>query len=197
VTAADERALVDRLRSGDEAAFVGVVNRYHESMVRVASAFVPSRSIAEEVAQETWAAALRGLDRFEGRSSLRTWLFAILVNRAKSAGAREPRTVSLDGPDGPGEERFSPGGAWSEPPDAWPDDVVERLSAPQLVGKVLEAITDLPDTQRQVVTLRDVEGLTSGEVCQMLGLSEANQRVALHRGRTRIRTALAAELEEV
>jgi len=193
----DDLALVERLRAGDEAAFSEVVRRYHEPMVRLASSFVPARAVAEEVAQDTWVAALRGLGRFEGRSSFRTWLFAILVNRAKTAGAREPRTVALEGPDGPGDERFTPGGAWAEPPAPWPDDVIERLVAPGLASRVLEVVATLPPAQRRVVTLRDVEGLESGEVCELLGLTEGNQRVLLHRGRTRVRQALAAELEEV
>jgi RNA polymerase sigma-70 factor, ECF subfamily len=191
----DERELVARLRAGDEAAFADLVERYHPAMVRLALTRVRSRAVAEEVAQEAWLGLLRGLDRFEGRSSLRTWLFRIVVNRAISTGVRERVHLpvgdeELETADG----RFSQDGWWVTPPKHWADDVVDRLTAPSLVARVREVISELPTAQRQVVTLRDVEGLTSTEVCEILGISEVNQRVQLHRARARIRSALEQEV---
>jgi RNA polymerase sigma-70 factor (ECF subfamily) len=139
---------------------------------------------------------VRGIDRFEGRSSLKTWIFRILVNRAKTAGAKEPRTTELNERDTVDGERFGPGGQWVDPPAPWTDDVDERLSAPELAAKVRAAVDELPASQRQVVTLRDIEGLSSVEVREMLDLSEGNQRVLLHRGRAKIRKALEQELGE-
>jgi RNA polymerase sigma-70 factor (ECF subfamily) len=165
-------------------------------MVRLAQAFVPSRALAEEVTQDTWLAVLKGLDRFEGRSSLKTWIFRILANRARSTGAREQRTTPVDLSDEAAVDRrrFDAGGAWSDPPAHWADEVVARLSSGPLVSKVRAAISELPESQRAVVTLRDLEGLSSKEVCDVLEISEANQRVLLHRGRSRVRARLAEEL---
>ena len=190
----DENELIARLRAGDNAAFAELVSRYHTSMVRVASTFVPTRAIAEEVAQDAWLGVVRGIGRFESRSSLKTWIFRILVNRAKTTGAKEPRNVDLDSVGDIDSERFGPGGAWVEPPSPWSDDVDERLSAPAVAVRIREAVDELPGLQRQVVTLRDIEGLSSIEVCQMLDISEGNQRVLLHRGRTKIRSVLEKEL---
>jgi RNA polymerase sigma-70 factor (ECF subfamily) len=192
---ADEE-LIGRLRAGDERAFAELVDRYHASMVRVASTFVPSRAIAEEVVQDTWLGVVRGIGRFEGRSSLKTWIYRILVNRARTTGAREPRSVELDGGIGLSADRFGAGGGWAEPPGAWSDDIDDRLSAPAMAAKIREAVELLPPAQCQVVTLRDIEGLSSIEVCKMLGISEGNQRVLLHRGRSRIRAILETELGE-
>ena len=192
---ADEE-LIGRLRAGDERAFAELVDRYHASMVRVASTFVPSRAIAEEVVQDTWLGVVRGIGRFEGRSSLKTWIFRILVNRARTTGAKEPRSVELDGGDGLSVDRFGAGGEWAEPPGAWSDDIDDRLSAPAIAAKIKEAVELLPPAQCQVVTLRDIEGLSSIEVCKMLDISEGNQRVLLHRGRSRIRSILETELGE-
>jgi RNA polymerase sigma-70 factor (ECF subfamily) len=188
--------LVRRLRSGDESAFVELVDTYQSSMVRLAQAFVPSRALAEEVTQDTWLAVLKGLHRFEGRSSLKTWIFRILANRARSTGAREQRTTPVDVSDEAAVDRrrFDAGGAWSDPPAHWADEVVERLSSGPLVSKVRATISELPDSQRAVVTLRDLEGLSSKEVCDVLEISEANQRVLLHRGRSRVRARLEEEL---
>jgi RNA polymerase sigma-70 factor (ECF subfamily) len=191
-----ETDLIVRLRAGDNAAFAELVDKYHASMVRVASTFVPSRAVAEEVVQDAWLGVVRGIDRFEGRSSLKTWIFRILVNRAKTAGAKEPRNLELEDGDAVDGERFGPGGAWAEPPSPWSDDVDERVSAPELAAKVRAAVEELPASQRQVVTLRDIEGLSSVEVCKMLDLTEGNQRVLLHRGRAKIRKVLEQELEE-
>jgi RNA polymerase sigma-70 factor (ECF subfamily) len=196
VPEADEEKLLARLRAGDNAAFAELVDMYQASMLRVAQAFVPSRAVAEEVVQDTWLGVVKGIDRFEGRSSLKTWIFRILVNRAKTAGAKEPRNVELEDGDALERARFGPSGAWIEPPTAWSDDIIERLSAPAAVARIREAIADLPRAQRQVVTLRDVEGLPSIEVCRLLDISEGNQRVLLHRGRAKLRAVLDKEFGE-
>jgi len=188
--------LLRRLRSGDESAFAEVVGSYHTSMVRLAQTFVSSRAVAEEVTQETWLAVVKGIDRFEGRSSLKTWIFHILANRARSTGVREQRTtpVDLSGEATVDSRRFDEGGAWSDPPAHWSDEVVDRLSSGPLVAEVRAAISELPESQRAVVTLRDVDGLSSKDVCDVLEISEANQRVLLHRGRSRVRARLEDEL---
>jgi len=183
------------LRAGDEAAFSDLVDRYHPTMIRIAMLHVRSRAVAEEVAQEAWLGLLRGLDRFEGRSSLRTWLIRIVINRAKTAGAREHLHLpvgdeELEMRDG----RFSQDGRWVTPPTHWADEVLDRLTAPSLVARVNEVIAELPALQRNVVTLRDIDGLTAAEVCAVLDISEGNQRVQLHRARTRIRSVLEQEV---
>jgi RNA polymerase sigma-70 factor, ECF subfamily len=184
-----------RLRAGDESAFAELVDAYHPSMVRLAETFVPNRAVAEEVTQDTWLAVLRGIGTFEGRSSLKTWIFRILANRARSTGAREHRSVPVEGDlDPPDPRLFNRAGAWGAPPAHWSDEVDERLSAEGAVKAVLGAVARLPESQRAVVTLRDVEGLSSTEVCDVLGISEPNQRVLLHRGRSRVRADLDAEM---
>jgi RNA polymerase sigma-70 factor (ECF subfamily) len=184
-----------RLRAGDEAAFADLVERYHPAMIRLALLHVRSRAVAEEVAQDAWVGLLRGLDGFEGRSSLRTWLFRIVVNRAISTGIREHGHVpvgddELELSDG----RFSQDGWWVTPPTHWADDVLDRMTAPALVVRVREAITQLPPLQRSVVTLRDVDGLSAEEVCSVLNITAVHQRVQLHRARTRIRSVLEEEV---
>ena len=186
-----EAEIVDRLRRGDEEAFASLVDRYHARLVALAGNFVASREAAEDVAQEAWLALVRGVDRFEGRSSLRTWLFQVCVNRAKSAGIRDRRSTPVD----PGDAAVDPGrfdshGAWSDPPRHWADAVDDRLQAVALVEHVRKAITLLPESQRLVVTMRDVEGLTAEDVCAVLSITEANQRVLLHRARASVRQAL-------
>jgi RNA polymerase sigma-70 factor, ECF subfamily len=184
-----------RLRAGDEEAFVALVERYNGSMLRLAASFVPNSAVAEEVVQDTWLAVLRGLARFEGRSSLRTWMFTILVNRARTTGVREQRTVPI-GDAGPvvDASRFGPDGAWSAPPEHWIEEAEERIEAGKLTGLLRTAIDGLPARQREVVLLRDVEGLSGAEVCSVLAISEANQRVLLHRGRGKLRQVLEAQL---
>jgi RNA polymerase sigma-70 factor (ECF subfamily) len=187
----DDAALLEQLRAGEEKAFVVLVKRYHNRLTRLALTFVPSPEMAEDVAQETWLAVFRGVGRFEGRSSLRTWLFQICANRARSLAEREQRIASVGEPElavDPG--RFGSEGGWSCPPQHWADAVDDRLDAGELVVHVLRAIEELPEAQRQVVTLRDIEGLTSLKVCEVLSLSAPNQRVLLHRGRSRIRRTL-------
>ncbi|MDQ3978828.1 MAG: sigma-70 family RNA polymerase sigma factor [Actinomycetota bacterium] len=192
---ADEADLLTRLRAGDEGAFVALVDRYHASMVRLASTFVPNRAVAEEVVQDTWLGMLRGLDTFEGRASLRTWLFRILINRARSTGVKEHRSVPVHW-DEPAVDpsRFGPNGTWSDPPVPWTDEVDDRLAAAGSIEFVRRLIDDLPAPQRQVITLRDMEGLSSQEVCQLLEISEGNQRVLLHRARSRVRGMLSEEI---
>jgi RNA polymerase sigma-70 factor, ECF subfamily len=190
-----ERALVHALAAGDERAFNEVVGRYHRSLVRLARNYVRSDASAEEVAQEAWCAVVTGIDRFEGRSSFKTWLFSIVVNKARAE--RERRTTPFCGlavPEEDGspvavEDRFSRNGSWSAPPHAW-DDPERRAISLELREELREALRALPERQRLVVTLRDVEGLDSGEVCRLLGLSAGNERVLHHRGRTRVRAEL-------
>ena len=190
-----EEELVERLRQNDEDAFAALVDRYHMSMVRLALTFVPSRSVAEEVVQDTWLGVIRGIDAFEERSSLKTWMFRILVNRARQTGARERRTVTVDDTDLTETERFSPDGTWARPPVEWTDELVDRLFASAVAKKLRTAIDELPPAQCQVVTLRDVERLSAREVCDVLGLSEANQRVLLHRARSQLRRTMTLEME--
>ena len=190
-----DTSLLRRLRGGDEQAFADLVERYNSSMLRLALSFVSSRAVAEEVVQDTWLAMLHGLDRFEERSSLRTWLFTILVNRARTTGVREARSVPVaDAGPAVDASRFSPSGAWAVPPDHWVEEAENRVDAAKLSELLRGAMSLLPDRQREVVLLRDVEGLTSSEVCHVLAISEANQRVLLHRGRSKLRQALESEL---
>jgi len=190
----DDAEFMQRLRAGDEQAFVMLVRRYHDPMLRLACSFVPSIAVAEEVVQDTWMGVLRGVAGFEGRSSFRTWLFRILVNRARTAGVRERRSVAM-GDTGPAVEasRFDSTGHWSDPPAHWTDAIDDRLYAGKLADRIRSAIGELPPRQREVVTLRDVEGMSSGDVCQVLDISEGNQRVLLHRGRSRVRQVLETE----
>ncbi|MGO9322260.1 MAG: RNA polymerase sigma factor [Solirubrobacteraceae bacterium] len=194
--AADEDGeLVAQLRAGDEQAFVTLVSRHHAAMVRLASSFVASPAVAEEVVQDTWVGVLRGIDKFEGRSSFRTWLLRILVNRATSTGMRERRSVAV-GDAGPvvDRARFDASGAWMSPPQHWVEDSDDRLLAQGLADHIQLALDALPERQREVVVLRDVDGLSGQEVCDVLEISEANQRVLLHRGRSHLRQALESEL---
>jgi RNA polymerase sigma-70 factor (ECF subfamily) len=205
---AGDAALVAALRAGDERAFHGIVRRYHTALVRLARASVASDAIAEEVAQDTWLAVINGIGCFEGRSSLKTWIFRILINRARSRGAREHRVVPMSsvgaGVAGGAElavdpDRFVPDGQrwaghWCDPPAPWSDVPAERMVANETLFAVARAIGQLPTQQREVVTLRDIEGWTAAEVCALLELSEANQRVLLHRGRSRVRSALECHL---
>ena len=190
--------LLRRLRGGDEQAFASLVTSYSGSMLRLARAFVPNTAVAEEVVQETWLAALRGLAGFQGRSTLKTWLLGILINKARTAGAREQRSVPVaDAGPAVDRSRFGVDGAWTEPPERWVEAADDRIVAAKLAGRLHEAIDDLPPRQREIVVLRDVEGLSSEDVCSVLEISDANQRVLLHRGRSRLRQALEDEFREV
>jgi RNA polymerase sigma-70 factor, ECF subfamily len=204
-TASDDAAVIARLLAGEEAAFDALVAAYHGSMLRVARVFLSKPDLAEEVVQETWLAVLRGLRAFEGRSSLKTWIFRILANRARSRATREARVVPFaelaaaadEHGEADIERRFTAGGAWADPPTDWQIETPETLVLRQeVMAHLAVALESLPPAQRSVVTLRDVEGWTAGEVCESLQISDGNQRVLLHRARTRLRAALAASLGE-
>ncbi len=193
----EDLLLLERLQAGEEAAFVMLVANHHDAMLRLARTFVRSSAVAEEVVQDTWLGVLRGIDRFEGRSSLRTWLLAILVNRARSAGTREARTIALaDAEPAVDHARFDANGAWSTPPEHWVDKVENRIGAAALGGTLRAALAAMPARQRAVVMLRDVDELGSDEVCEVLALSPENQRVLLHRGRSRLRQTLEDTIGE-
>jgi RNA polymerase sigma-70 factor (ECF subfamily) len=196
VPGSDDVELVRRLQAGDESAFVEVVTRYHQPLLRAARKYVGSEAVAEEVVQDTWVGVIRGIERFEGRSSLATWLFRILANRARTTGVKEHRSTPFDLTDESAAppELFTSEGAWVDPPQPWTDAVDDRLVAEQLLPHVKDCLAGLPESQRVVVTMRDVEGLDSEEVCDVLGVSSGNQRVLLHRGRARVRACLAAKL---
>jgi RNA polymerase sigma-70 factor (ECF subfamily) len=189
---------LERLRAGDEQTFIVLVGRHHDAMIRVARSFVPSHAVAQEVVQDTWMAVLRGLDEFEGRSSFQTWLYRILINRARSAGVREHRHFPIgDHESSVDPFRFEQDGQWSLPPEHWTDDLEDRLQAGELSASIWSALDELPVRQRSVVALRDLEGMRSTEVCELLNITEANQRVLLHRGRSRMRAALETEFGKV
>jgi RNA polymerase sigma-70 factor, ECF subfamily len=194
----NDAELIARLRRGDERAFEALITAHHAAMVRIARTIVPTRGLAEEVVQETWVGLLRGLDRFEGRSSLKTWLYAILINQARSIAGRERRTVPFDHTDDARAEdpaRFAPDGSWAQPPVPFTEEIEERLAHAPMLAKLDEALDGLPPAQRLVVTLRDIEQLSSDEVCTMLEITPANQRVLLHRGRAGLRRSIEALLE--
>ncbi len=193
---AEDKALVARLLARDEAAFRELVSSHHGTLLRVAMLFVRDRAAAEEVAQETWARVLSSLPGFEARSSLRTWISRICANTAKTRAARDARTTPLSALEDPSESAVDPGrftatGAWGDPPRVWgadtPESILERREAVACIERTLE---ELPPAQRAVITLRDVQGLEADEVCNILELSESNQRVLLHRARARVRRAL-------
>lgn len=199
----NDAALVARLRAGDRAAFAALVKRDSGPLLRVARSLVRDPASAEELVQETWLAVLTGLGAFEGRSSLRTWLFRILVNKARTRWTRDGRTVSFSSLAGPGDgdseavdpERFDAGGAWRDPPSSWSEEDPERLAmGAETRAAIEDAIGALPANQRAVMTLRDVEGLETDEICNLLSISVTNQRVLLHRARARVRAALEARL---
>jgi RNA polymerase sigma-70 factor, ECF subfamily len=198
----EERELVAALRAGDERAFAELVDRYHSTLVRVAMTFVRDRHVAEDVAHDTWLGVVRGIDRFRGESSLKTWIFRILTNIANTRAVRERRTVpfaSLGGmDDGPSvdEERFHSAGhpaagQWATPPATWPDEIV---AARETLDCIRDAIAALPPMQQRVITLRDVEGWSPDEICRVLELTVSNQRVLLHRARSKVRAAVEAHL---
>ena len=202
--------LVDGLRAGDEAAFVALLERYHPALVRLAAMYVPDRATAEDVVQETWIAVLKGIDRFEGRSAFKTWLYRILLNQARQRGKREARSVpfsALVRAGAEGDEAavdpdrfFPPGhedaGHWASPPREWGASAEERLLASETRDRIKAEIAALPPGQRAVIELRDVQGWTAPEVCHALGLSETNQRVLLHRARSKVRRALERYLDD-
>jgi len=205
----DEGRLLEGLRAGDEAAFSELVAAYGPMLMRIALLHVPSRAVAEEVVQETWLAVLNGIDRFEGRSSLKTWITSILLNTARTRGERERRTLPFSllrrrHEEGRDEPAVDPGrfqgrrgeqpGAWARPPSEWapPEQILEADSTRRAL---LEAIAALPARQRDVIALRDVSGWSAEEVRNALGLSETNQRVLLHRARSKVRAVLEQHYE--
>lgn len=204
---AQEAHLLARLREGDEAAFTALVERHYGTMLAVAQSYVKTRAVAEEVVQEAWLGVLKGIDRFEGRSSVKTWIISIVINTAKTRAVREARTVPMASLAPEGEEaavepeRFRsatdafPGHWWSYPRD-WRELPEDALLERETLEVVRAAIEALPDAQRIVVTMRDVAGCTSEEVCRTLGVTEGNQRVLLHRGRSRVRAALERHFDE-
>jgi RNA polymerase sigma-70 factor (ECF subfamily) len=207
MTMPDDAELLAAPRRGDEDAFVQLVERHQGPMLRLARLYVADQTTAEEVVQETWLGALRGLDRFEGRSSLKTWLFNILTNRAKTRAVRDGRTIPFSAlveaaeGDEPAvdPDRFHPlghtyAGHWSSRPQSWRDLPEERLLAGETRERLREAIDALPPMQRTVLTLRDVDGWSADEVCNILEISETNQRVLLHRARSKVRRALESYL---
>jgi RNA polymerase sigma-70 factor (ECF subfamily) len=207
---ADDLRLIELLRSGNEAAFVLLVEQYNSSLLRLAKAFIPVSAVAEEIVQETWMGVLSGLKRFEGRSSLKTWIFRILTNCAKTRAQREGRSVpfsSLPEFDSNANEpavdpdRFRPAdqqwaGQWVSFPRSWDEIPEERILSGETRACIEGAIEALPPNQREVITLRDIEGWTAEETCSFLGVSEANQRVLLHRARSKVRRALEQYFEE-
>ena len=206
-TATDDAAVVAGLRAGDEATFLALVKRHHPLMLRVARGYVADARAAEDVAQETWLAVLEGIDRFEARASLKTWIFRILVKRAITRAMKDRRQVpfsALGGEDDDGPtvdpDRFLPadhprwGGHWSAAPGDWGALPHDRLAARETMAVVREAIEHLPERQRTVIALRDIGGFSSEEVCAALDLSEGNQRVLLHRARAKVREALEERL---
>jgi RNA polymerase sigma-70 factor (ECF subfamily) len=195
-----DAVLLAGLRAGDEQAFAALVRRHGAALLRHARTFVRSETVAEDVVQETWLAVVTGVERFEGRALLRTWLYGIVANRGRTRALRERRSVpfsslvrdELDGDRGElALDRFQPRGGWAIAPQPWPD---EQYETRETLAVVRDAIDALPPVQREVVRLRDVEGWDPAEICAKLGISAGNQRVLLHRGRTRVRAALEQEL---
>jgi RNA polymerase sigma-70 factor (ECF subfamily) len=208
VLSREDAHVVEALRRGEEGVFTTLVRAYHSSLLRVALVYVPSRAVAEEVVQETWLGVLRGIDRFESRASLKTWIFRILTNTAKTRAQREGRTLpfsALQNPAGVPEAAVEPErfrdpedprwpGHWASPPQSWGPE--ERLLGKETRELVAGALEKLPPNQRAVVSLRDVEGWSAEEVCNALEISETNQRVLLHRGRSKVRGVLEGYLKE-
>lgn len=203
----DEMVLVARLRAGDEKAFRDLVSKYYDSLLRLAMSFVSARAAAEEVVQETWLGVIHGLSSFEGRSSLKTWIFRILANQARTRGKREARSIPFSALKDPQSEseyeptvdprRFNTRGMWADPPRRWTDAPPEELLARRQTMELIQrAIADLPDNQRSVIILHDVEDVAPDEICNILEITETNQRVLLHRARSRIRRALEEHLSK-
>lgn len=202
--AAEEMRLVEALRKGEESAFLELVNWYHSPLLRLAMLYVPSRAVAEEVVQETWLGVLQGINRFEARSSLKTWLYRILINRAQTRGQREARSIPFSAFWNPNMDPAEPAVSpvrfrgpddewpdhWAAPPQPWGPDPEKLLLAQETRARIQQAIENLSPHQREVITLRDIEEWTSEEVCNILGISETNQRVLLHRARSKVRGAL-------
>lgn len=205
LSSSPDEALIPLVVAGDERAFAVLVGRYHKRMVRLAQSFVHTAASAEEMAQETWLAVVQGLDRFEGRSTFKVWLFRILTNRAKSRAEREARSLpfsSLDSPEdgspiGALAGQFGPNGRWLSPTQEWEQDTPEKLLLTHETRAALQqGIDRLPTAQRAVLVMRDVEGLDAEEVCKLLEITDANQRVLLHRARTTLRRVLDSHVQK-
>ncbi len=207
----DDAAVVAALRAGDEDTFAQLLDRYDAPLRRLARSFVSSSATAEEVVQDTWLAVIEGIDRFEQRSSLKTWIYRILMNKARTRGARDKRSVVFSaialatdglGPTFPPDRFLPPGdptwpGHWATEPPAWESLPQQELEARETLERVRAAAEDLPTVHRLVITLRDLEGCSSAEVCELLDLTPANQRVVLHRARAKVRAALEEYLAAV
>ena len=210
VASSDDLLLIEQLRSGDEAAFASLVDRYHAPMMRLAMVYVTAWAVAEEVVQETWVGILEGLHRFKGRSSLKTWLFRILTNRAITRAQREGRSIPFSllpehdtdlAEPAVEPDRFLPAnqqwaGHWVSFPSNWQEMPEERLLSQETRACLEQAIEALPPSQREIIILRDIEGWTAEETCRLLGISEVNQRVLLHRARSKVRSKLEQYFEE-
>jgi RNA polymerase sigma-70 factor (ECF subfamily) len=203
----EERSLIGRLRTGDEGAFDELVNKHHSGLIRMALGHVADREVAEEVVQDTWMAVIEGLARFEGRSSLRTWIFGILIHKAKDRGVREKRHATFsdfeshndDNDEAVDPSRFHQSGEWAGhwafPPQPWDDQTPEKLLASQQAVRAMnKAIESLPKTLKEVLVLRDVEGVDAKEACEILKITETNLYVRLHRARERVRVAVESFL---
>ena len=201
---------IDRLRAGDEEAFMALVARYAGAMLRLASVHLP-HAVAEEVVQDTWLGVLRGIHGFEARSSLKTWLFTILMNQTKTRVAREGRSLPFSALSDPEAEGAEPSvdpsrflgpdhpqwpGHWATPPTSWGDSPEDRLLSKEATAQIQHAIEGLPPGQREVITLCDIEGCAPAEACEVLGITASNQRVLLHRARSKVRRAIEQYFEE-
>ena len=203
----DDDVLVDALRRGDQSAFEWMIDRYTPSLRRLARSYVSTDAVADEAVQETWLAVLTGIDRFEQRASLKTWLHRVLVNVARSRGVKEHRSIpfaslgsDLDDEPAVPADRFQASAArhpghWAAPPTPWDEDPHGRLAAAETLAVVGAAISRLAPAQQTVIRLRDIEGWSADEVCNALTISETNQRVLLHRARSKVREALGAHFE--
>jgi RNA polymerase sigma-70 factor (ECF subfamily) len=195
--------IVDALKRGDESVFAELVDEYSPGLMRMARMYVRDRAVAEDVVQDTWIAVLRGIDRFEGRSSLKTWIYRILMNTAKTRGQRESRSIPFSAAAGADEPSVDPdrfldanhqwAGGWMLGPGEWQTPEEELLQG-ETRDEILRAIDELPEQQRAVITLRDVEGFPAAEVSELLGVSDGNQRVLLHRARSKVRAAIEKHL---
>lgn len=202
----DDVVLAKALAARDSDAFGFLVDRYHSQLTRLAQQYVPSRAVADEVVQETWLAVIQGIDGFEHRASLKTWMFKILVNIARSHGAKEHRTIPFATNAPPGDEpavdprrfrRFTVRGRgqWKEPPCPWPGPEQRAIDG-DTAATIRAAVDRLPPDQREVVTMRDVLGWSAAEVCDALDITDGNQRVLLHRGRSRVRAAIERQYDD-
>lgn len=205
----DDAQLIEAIKRHDEAAFMQLVERYQATLLRIALVYVENRAVAEDIVQDAWFGVLAGIAKFEGRSSFRTWLFRILVNRARSRAEREGRTVPFSALGDGGLESHAPvvpahrfhgsdsewADHWTVPPNAWGSSPEEQLLARETQDLISRELIRLPPAQREVITLRDVNGWSAEEVCNVLGLTETNQRVLLHRARSRVRASLEGYLD--